>query len=97
MRTKKTIDQTTLELLDCPQGRTFAEIFRIVARKFPNRDKQVLQHTTLRRLHGYLTQKYRVKIVRSDDGRYRIAPSSAKRRKIVEAPTEPLSTDSLTE
>jgi len=71
---RRTIDSVTMEKLSHPI--TLDNLHKELCKEFPDHDKDVLLHTTKRRLQGYLHRKCGVKIVKNDDGQYHIVRSA---------------------
>jgi hypothetical protein len=69
---RESIDSYTFSLVSRTNGVTYKEAVTLVTRKFPKRDSTVLALTTARRLKGYLSKKYNVRIESDDSGRYKI-------------------------
>lgn len=68
---ENSIDNTTVELLKA-KPMTLKGLVSALAKKFPDRDVEVLERTTKRRLTGYLQNKLGITIKKSDKGVYSI-------------------------
>lgn len=78
-----TIDSMTMELLRKDGGVTVKEIAKAIKKAKPSHDLKVLEDTSKRRVTGYLQNKFGVKIVKDDDGKYAIKVTKAKNNKPV--------------
>lgn len=73
-----TIDGYTLSL--CKAGKyTESQIKSLVCKKFPTKDKDILSHTTHRRLHGYFVREKNIPLVKDDNGIYSVKKSKSKK------------------